>query len=38
LQQGITDLWPEKSISLPQKKLLQNYAFKKADLIHAWDR
>ncbi len=35
-QQGITDLWPEKSISLPIKKLMQNYAFKKADLIHAW--
>ncbi|MFV8373958.1 glycosyltransferase [Flavobacterium sp. LB1P71] len=35
-QQGRTDLWPEKSISLPFKKLIQNYAFKKADLIHAW--
>jgi glycosyltransferase involved in cell wall biosynthesis len=35
-QQGKTDLWPEKSISLPLKKLIQNYAFKKADLIHAW--
>ena len=35
-QQGRTDLWPEKSISLPLKKILQNYAFKKADLIHAW--
>ena len=35
-QQGKTDLWPEKSISLPLKKLLQYYAFKKADLIHAW--
>lgn len=35
-QQGRTDLWPEKSISLPLKKLIQNYAFKKADLIHAW--
>ncbi len=35
-QQGRTDLWPEKSISLPLKKLLQHYAFKKADLIHAW--
>jgi hypothetical protein len=33
-QQGKTDLWPEKSISL--QKLLQYYAFKKADLIHAW--
>jgi glycosyltransferase involved in cell wall biosynthesis len=35
-QQGRTDLWPEKSISLPLKKLMQRYAFKKADLIHAW--
>lgn len=35
-QQGKTDLWPEKSISLPLKKLIQHYAFKKADLIHAW--
>lgn len=35
-QQGRTDLWPEKSISIPLKKLIQNYAFKKADLIHAW--
>ncbi|MEO8515724.1 MAG: glycosyltransferase [Flavobacterium sp.] len=35
-QQGRTDLWPEKSISLPFKKIIQNYAFKKADLIHAW--
>jgi len=35
-QQGRTDLWPEKSISIPFKKLLQGFAFKKADLIHAW--
>ena len=35
-QQGRTDLWPEKSILLPIKKIIQNYAFKKADLIHAW--
>ncbi|RTY83802.1 glycosyltransferase [Flavobacterium sp. ZB4P23] len=35
-QQGGTDLWPEKSISLPLKKIIQHYAFKKADLIHAW--
>jgi hypothetical protein len=34
-QQGITDLWPEKSISLPLKKCY--YAFKKRFLI-AWDR
>ena len=35
-QQGRTDLWPENSILLPLKKLIQHYAFKKADLIHAW--
>jgi len=35
-QQGRTDLWPEKSILLPLKKKIQNYAFQKADLIHAW--
>lgn len=35
-QQGKTDLWPEQSLSLPLKKLIQQYAFQKADLIHAW--
>lgn len=35
-QQGRTDLWPEHSILLPLKKIIQNYAFKKATLIHAW--
>lgn len=35
-QQGRTDLWPEKSILLPLKKIIQNYAFKNATLIHAW--
>ena len=35
-QQGITDLWPENSLLYPFKKILQDYAFKKADLIHAW--
>ncbi|TRX26740.1 glycosyltransferase family 4 protein [Flavobacterium franklandianum] len=35
-QQGRTDLWPEKSFLLPLKKIIQNYAFEKADLIHAW--
>lgn len=35
-QQGKTDLWPENSISIPFKKILQNYAFRKATLIHAW--
>jgi glycosyltransferase involved in cell wall biosynthesis len=35
-QQGRTDLWPENSVLLPFKKVLQNYAFKKATLIHAW--
>ncbi|MFV8393782.1 glycosyltransferase [Flavobacterium sp. LB2P6] len=35
-QQGRTDLWPEKSILLPLKRIIQHYAFKKATLIHAW--
>ena len=35
-QQGITDLWPLNSPIYIFKKRLQNYAFKKADLIHAW--
>ena len=35
-QQGRTDLWPEKSVLLPLKKIIQKYAFKKAHLIHAW--
>jgi glycosyltransferase involved in cell wall biosynthesis len=35
-QQGITDLWPLNSPLYIFKKRLQNYAFKKTDLIHAW--
>ena len=35
-QQGITDLWPTNSPLVFLKKIMQNYAFKKADLIHAW--
>ena len=35
-QQGRTDLWPENSLLLPLKKIIQHYAFTKADLIHAW--
>jgi len=35
-QQGITDLWPTSSILYPIKKRIQNYAFKKSSLIHAW--
>ena len=35
-QQGITDLWPIGSLLLPLKSILQNYAFKKATIIHAW--
>ena len=35
-QQGRTDLWPANSVLLPLKKILQKYAFEKADLIHAW--
>ena len=35
-QQGITDLWPENSLLYPFKKAIQSYAFKRADMIHAW--
>ncbi len=35
-QQGITDLWPMGSMLIPFKRILQNYAFKKANIIHAW--
>lgn len=35
-QQGITDLWPTGSILIPFKRILQNYSFKKATIIHAW--
>ena len=35
-QQGIADLWPHSSPLYIFKKMLQDYAFKKADLIHAW--
>jgi glycosyltransferase involved in cell wall biosynthesis len=35
-QQGISDLWPENSVLYTLKKILQDYAYKKADLIHAW--
>ncbi|TBX64984.1 glycosyltransferase [Flavobacterium silvisoli] len=35
-QQGITDLWPHNSPLFIFKKMLQDYAFRKADLIHAW--
>lgn len=37
-QQGITDLWPHNSPLYIFKKILQDYAFKKADLIHAWGK
>jgi glycosyltransferase involved in cell wall biosynthesis len=35
-QQGITDLWPHNSPLYIFKKVLQDYAFSKANLIHAW--
>lgn len=35
-QQGISDLWPMNSPMYIFKKILQDYAFKKADIIHAW--
>lgn len=35
-QQGSTDLWPLHSVLTPIKKVLEYYAFKKANIIHAW--
>ena len=35
-QQGISDLWPENSLLIPVKKLIQRYAFRNATIIHAW--
>jgi glycosyltransferase involved in cell wall biosynthesis len=35
-QQGITDLWPINKTTYYFKKAIQNFAYKKADLIHAW--
>lgn len=37
-QQGLTDLWPVNSLSYPFKKIIQKYAYQKADLIHAWGK
>lgn len=35
-QQGITDIYPPDSVTVPVKKAIQRYAFKHASLIHAW--
>ena len=35
-QQGITDIYPPGSAFAPVKKLMQDYAFRHATLIHAW--
>lgn len=35
-QQGQSDLWPENSPLYFFKKILQDFAFKKAAIIHAW--
>ncbi|MBL0012615.1 MAG: glycosyltransferase family 4 protein [Flavobacterium sp.] len=35
-QQGISDLWPENSLLIPVKKLIQRYAFRNVTIIHAW--
>ena len=35
-QQGITDIYPPNSITVPLKEKMQQYAFKYASLIHAW--
>ncbi|MEN2281256.1 glycosyltransferase [Algoriphagus sp. SE2] len=35
-QQGITDVYPEGGFSGFYKSFLQRFAYKKADLVHAW--
>jgi len=35
-QQGITDIYPPDSFTVPIKTKLQKYAFRHASLIHAW--
>lgn len=35
-QQGITDIFPLNSPSVPIKKAMQRFAFKKVSIIHAW--
>lgn len=35
-QQGITDIYPPDSFTVPIKERMQKYAFKHARLIHAW--
>lgn len=35
-QQGITDIYPPDSFTVPIKRRMQRYAFKYASLIHAW--
>lgn len=37
-QQGITDIYPPDSFTVPLKKRMQKYAFKHAALIHAWGK
>lgn len=35
-QQGVTDIFPPDSPTVPLKKKMQAYVFRKATLIHAW--
>ena len=35
-QQGITDVYPLKTFSVPLKLMMQRFVFKNATLIHAW--
>lgn len=37
-QQGMTDIWPPNSKTRFFKKKLQDYTFKKANLLHAWGK
>ncbi len=35
-QQGVTDIYPPNSFSVPVKLMMQRFVFKNATLIHAW--
>lgn len=35
-QQGVTDIYPPNSFSVPVKLMMQHFVFKNATIIHAW--
>ncbi len=35
-QQGVTDIYPPNSFSVPVKLIMQHFVFKNATIIHAW--